>query len=830
MTFRAGVSVGRNEGSVPRADVAPAGSTTELVTRGSETGPARAHLAFLDGVRGFAALYVVLHHVWLTSYPGFPRDTGPFWAAWMMWGQLAVSVFIVVSGFSLALAPMRSGDVLTRGFGNYIRRRAFRILPPYWAALALSCAVVVLFTGAHTGQRVDAKAVLVHSVLLQDVVNSAKPNGAFWSIAVEWQIYFLFPVLLLIWRKAGGAAMVAVTTFAVVASYLAGSEVGPLSKVLDLTPQFLALFAFGVAAAHILLVRGRLSRVPWARVGLGLVAATVVVLVWWGPALVEARYFWVDMLAGAAAAALFAGWAQHPTGRSAQFFGSRVPRWLGQSSYSLYLVHLPILGLVYYGLVVHLTDANSTSFLLLLLLGVPAAVVGSRLFWWWFERPFVRHRTIRELRGAWRRPHRAGLAAMDGVATSIPYLRRRRNARDAARDEATRPRAGGRFPHVDAMRAIAALSVVLYHTGVIGGLAAAGILGPYVSHLNMGVCLFFVISGFLLYRPFVSARLAGARPVQVGPYLARRALRILPGYWFALTVLAILFHLPGVFTADWWRFYGLVQIYNPRTIDQGMGVAWTLCIEATFYLFLPVFDVLVSKISARRADAGASPRADVIALAVVSGASLIFVFTMYLHGAAGWATLNLLGTFDWFALGMAVAVLTVVRPQFRYWHPAAFWSLALLAFVAVTRLDTLDGRTWLFQPLQHIGYGLVSVLLFVPAVMNRSGLVGRVLSLRPLAWTGMISYSVYLFHASLIPPLRDRSGGQLLPGSGWVSLTVVALAVVLPVAAVNYHVVERRAPELVHAAVRKARAAARGSGRTGAEQLELAEPAAQAAD
>jgi peptidoglycan/LPS O-acetylase OafA/YrhL len=321
----------------------------------------------------------------------------------MLWGHLAVAVFIVVSGFSLTLAPQRRGDQLPKGFSTYIRRRAFRIIPPYWMALVFSCLVLVAFTGKHTGQIVTAKSVVVHGALLQDVIGSPSPNGAFWSIAIEWQIYFLFPLLLLLWRRAGGAAMVGFVTAVVVASYLVGTNSDTLAKVLDLTPQFLALFAFGVAASHVLVAKGRMATVPWTGLGLGLVGLTMFVLWWWEPERVEAHFFWVDLLAGAAAATLFAGCAQRPTGRVARGLSMRVPRWLGQSSYSLYLIHLPVLGLLYWGLVVRLSEDNGTRFILLLMLGTPTAVLASRLFWWMFERPFMEHRTIRELAGAWRR-------------------------------------------------------------------------------------------------------------------------------------------------------------------------------------------------------------------------------------------------------------------------------------------------------------------------------------------------------------------------------------------------------------------------------------------
>ena len=63
----------------------------------------------LDGIRGVAALFVVLHHCWLLSFPGYPSDTGPWWLGWLIYGHFAVVVFIVLSGFSLSIAPARSG-------------------------------------------------------------------------------------------------------------------------------------------------------------------------------------------------------------------------------------------------------------------------------------------------------------------------------------------------------------------------------------------------------------------------------------------------------------------------------------------------------------------------------------------------------------------------------------------------------------------------------------------------------------------------------------------------------------------------------------------------
>ncbi len=198
-------------------------------------------------------MFVVFHHTWLTTYHSYPRNTGPWGLAWLIYGQLAVAVFIVVSGFSLSLATVRSGDRLVGGTTRFIRRRAWRILPAYWAALAFSVIVLATLIHAKTGESPSLKAIIVHGALLQDVIGSRTPNGAFWSIAPEWQIYFLFPILLILVRRWSGVAATLTTTAVVIAGYLVATNVSAFGKFLDLTPVFLALFAFGMLAARITL-------------------------------------------------------------------------------------------------------------------------------------------------------------------------------------------------------------------------------------------------------------------------------------------------------------------------------------------------------------------------------------------------------------------------------------------------------------------------------------------------------------------------------------------------------------------------------------------------
>ena len=175
------------------------GTTYTPLTRGRVIARPAARLHGLDGIRGVAALFVVLHHCWLLSFPGYPSNTGPWWLGWLVYGHFAVVVFIVLSGFSLAIGPSRSGWQL-RSVREFARRRAWRILPPYWAALAFSLAVAWWVVAQPDTHEPTAKSVAVYGFLVQDLFGSPSPNGAFWSIAIEAQLYILFPLLLFVRR------------------------------------------------------------------------------------------------------------------------------------------------------------------------------------------------------------------------------------------------------------------------------------------------------------------------------------------------------------------------------------------------------------------------------------------------------------------------------------------------------------------------------------------------------------------------------------------------------------------------------------------------------
>jgi peptidoglycan/LPS O-acetylase OafA/YrhL len=355
-------------------------------------------------------MFVVLHHMWLAVWPAFPRNAGPWWLAPLLYGHLAVAVFIVVSGFSLALGPLGNGARLPGGVRRFIRRRAWRILPAYWVALVLSTVVAATLLHSVTGAGEIAKSLAVHGLLVQDAIGSRAPNGAFWSIAIEWQIYFLFPLILWVARRRGVEVAAALAVAAVVAAHLVAKAGPPFDKVDHLTPQFLALFALGVLAVHL----GRGERAAQLRRPAALVAATafaavVAFAVMAGSERTVAGYFWVDLVFGLAAACLLcalcaggAAWIRRP-------LQSRAGLRLGLFSYSIYLMHAPVVGVLDLYAVRPLGLPPVAHFAALAAVGVPVVLAVCWGFHLLFEAPFLRHRDMRSLHAvAVRLPRLAG--------------------------------------------------------------------------------------------------------------------------------------------------------------------------------------------------------------------------------------------------------------------------------------------------------------------------------------------------------------------------------------------------------------------------------------
>lgn len=403
------------------------------------------------------------------------------------------------------------------------------------------------------------------------------------------------------------------------------------------------------------------------------------------------------------------------------------------------------------------------------------------------------------------------------------YLRRVPQARSAssAPSPALQPPPGNpRFPLFDSLRALAALAVVASHVTTAYGTQRTTGWGPYTIQLSAGVPVFFVISGFLLYRPFVAARMGG-QPLRLTGYLRRRVFRIVPGYWFALTLLALWPGAPwvaGVFGRDWWVYYGFGQNYSDGTSTHGLGVAWTLCVEVVFYAVLPLYALGAAWLTRR----WGLRRGELAGLGLSALGSIVFFGLCADQVVPSRFSATLPGYWYMFVVGMALAVASVslagLEPRSRLFafltsRPEVGWVGAVVLLGGAATFFSYD---WVgLSPrgaTQMIGNGVLSVgvafLLVFPAVFGqeRGGLARRILSSRTLTWIGVVSYGVYLWHDPVLLWLADTNGtrGQAAapimrimptsllqhPAAASLVLGAVALLLTLVAATVSYYLVE----------------------------------------
>ncbi len=361
------------------------------------------------------------------------------------------------------------------------------------------------------------------------------------------------------------------------------------------------------------------------------------------------------------------------------------------------------------------------------------------------------------------------------------------------------------FPNLDAYRAIGMTMVLLAHTAYATGWSFKPGIGPVLSRMDVGLPLFFVISGFLIYRPFVTADLRGRSPIANGRFYRRRALRIVPGYWFALTVVIVFFGLQMQNLGDWLVYYGFAQTFDPDRAFGGITQAWSIGVEVVFYALLPLWVWLT-----RRVTRGLAPlrRSQVL----LAGAALLYLAGAGFRAAVVWADPSwaprsvfwLPMHLDFFAIGMALAVVSAREalglPGWRFTDrfarmPAVSWLVALGFFAVVTRFQpppqpgVIAGKEYVSRQLL---YGAVSLFFLLPAMFGEQhrGGVRAFLRLRPLVFLGTVSYGFYLFHLAVLEKVQDAVGAGPFQGSFW-QITALTFAGSLVLASVSFYLVER---------------------------------------
>jgi len=353
-------------------------------------------------------------------------------------------------------------------------------------------------------------------------------------------------------------------------------------------------------------------------------------------------------------------------------------------------------------------------------------------------------------------------------------------------------RSAGRFPALDGVRALAAFGVLATHVGFNSGRSLDdGPLAPFLARLDFGVTLFFLLSGFVIFRPFVTAALGNTAAPATGRFLVRRLVRILPAYWLAVVVtLAVLTQRPPT-PRSWLTYPLLLQTYTHGNVDPSLTQLWTLPVELSFYLLLPFAAAWIRRDPT--ADRSAVVRRTLLLIAGMCGIAVAANIAAHLVPAVGsrsliWLPANL----DWFALGMLLAMISACAgriPADRL--PRLFgtgrtvagatglcWALAGLVFwfttlpVAGSRLLVVpSGWEW---SIKHYLYGGCAVLLLAPLTLAEPGRAAELLRARPVRYLGEISYGVYLWHLPLLLAFQHWLGFRTFYGHFWTLLALTA--------------------------------------------------------
>jgi len=372
------------------------------------------HLLYIDGLRAVAAIYVVMHHA---SYQFYPNEYGSLkglqrvsMTAFSL-GHYAVDLFIVLSGFCLMLPVLNNDFRLRGGVLHFLKRRAIRILPPYYFALIVSLALIYFCIGDKTGSHWDVSIpvttndIVAHVFLIQDFFKSTnyKINHSLWSVSLESHIYLLFPLILLSWRKFGAA--VSLFLAILLSALIFISESYGVKFYPDLNADwvgvspFIILFILGMIAAKLTFADGKtrtiVNRLPWWLFFIVMVVITVATKP------VMLRYpvmsiYLRDVETGIAS--LFFLMACTNVRMINRFFSWKPLVFLGTFSYSIYLLHAPLLQ-VLYKLIVPLRLSQYASSVLITTIGSLLCIAISYPFFIVCEKPFLnlgKKRTIKQ--------------------------------------------------------------------------------------------------------------------------------------------------------------------------------------------------------------------------------------------------------------------------------------------------------------------------------------------------------------------------------------------------------------------------------------------------
>lgn len=314
------------------------------------------------------------------------------------------------------------------------------------------------------------------------------------------------------------------------------------------------------------------------------------------------------------------------------------------------------------------------------------------------------------------------------------------------------------YPGLDTLRAFGALAVIVTHVAFSTGHYQTEYVGGLLARLDVGVAIFFVLSGFLLGRPFLRAmRDRGRRPA-TGRYLWRRFLRIWPT--FALAVVAAMFLLPDqdLSPVGWLRSLTLTRLVTVGyDFPHGLTQMWSLEVEVAFYLLLPVLAWVVAHTVTRKRW---RPRAVALVLVALGAVSVVWTggAAQVVAPHAASPTTWLPSYLAWFAAGMLLALVDLqprstwaARARGAAASPGALWvtvlGLMLVASTPAAGALELIPETNGQRMMRVVLFTAISTLIVLPAIFARSDSpYARFLAWKPLRYLGVISYASFCFH------------------------------------------------------------------------------------
>lgn len=357
------------------------------------------------------------------------------------------------------------------------------------------------------------------------------------------------------------------------------------------------------------------------------------------------------------------------------------------------------------------------------------------------------------------------------------------------------------FPGINGIRAIGALFVLTTHVGFHSAASLTSAFNGLLSRLDIGVAIFFAISGFLLFRPHTITWMRGTRGQDTKRYLWHRVLRIMPALWLAVLGAALLLEQTDTSLVTYIRHATLTQIYTSGNEAQGLTQMWSLATEMAFYLALPLMAWALTRCRPDRR--AVRLRIALLCATPVVGAGWMAVSAVHPSVRALW----LPGYVGWFGLGMALALWQTSRSLGvleRTWvddlvqKPWTVWGLAIALYLVL--ISPIAGPYSLAQAspgeaaTKSLLYGVLALLVVFPAAVGPSTSedpnVVRRLGGRTWTFLGNISYGIFCYHLIVLGVLEQVIGYTIFTG-GFAKLLLPTLAGTIIVASGSYYLVER---------------------------------------